>query len=76
MNRAELIAALREGMYVTDGNGAKLILLYPSNPLMQAAADEIEAMEKELREILRSHAIISDRYMAMRDAESWGCYWD
>jgi hypothetical protein len=67
MNRKELIAALREGVWATDGIGAKLMLLYPTNPIMQAAADEIEAMEEELRDLLLSHAIVSDRYIALRN---------
>ena len=79
MNRAELVAALREGMYATDGNGVKSMLLYPSNPLMKAAADEIEKMEKELREVLKNHAIVSDKYLLLKHylrGESWDGYWD
>lgn len=79
MNRSELVAALREGVWATDGLGAKLMLLYPTNPIMQAAADEIEKMEAELREVLVNHAIVSDKYLLLKDylrGESWDGYWD
>ena len=79
MNRSELVAALREGVWATDGLGAKLMLLYPTNPVMQAAADEIEKMEAELREVLENHAIVSDKYLLLKHylrGESWDGYWD
>ena len=79
MNRSELVAALREGVWATDGLGAKPMLLYPTNPIMQAAADEIEKMEAELREVLKNHAIVSDKYLSLKHylrSESWDGYWD
>ena len=79
MNRTELISALRDGMYYTDGLGAKLGAMYPTNPLMLAAADEIEKMQDELREVLKNHALVSDKYLSLKHYlrdESWDGYWD
>ena len=79
MNRKELVEALRNGMYATGKYGEALIMMYPSNPIMKAAADEIEAMDLEIKDLLRSNAILADKYMNLRNdrvAESWDCYWD
>lgn len=78
MNRVELIEALRNGEYATTANGDKLVLVYRSNPIMKLAADEIEAMDAELKELRKNMALMSNKYLAMKDIltmESYDCYW-
>lgn len=79
MNRKELVEALRNGEYATNANGDRLILVYRSNPIMQLAADEIEAMDAEIKELLKNMALMTSKYLAMKDTlmiESYDCYWD
>lgn len=75
----EIIEELRNGMYAKDRAGNEILLIYPSNPLTLKAADEIEALEAELKEIRMNYAILSDRYLALRDRlrdKDWNDCWD
>lgn len=79
LTRKDLVEALRKGSYITDAKGNKLVNLNPVNHITLQAADEIEALESELKEIRMNYAILSDRYLAIRDTlrdKDWNAYWD
>lgn len=79
LTRKDLVEALRHGVYATDKHGNKLIHFNCVNYITLQAADEIEALESELKEIRMNYAILSDRYLAIRDIlrdKDWNAYWD